>query len=71
MTGISPVMQAKFESVPADWLTRPISPAPEPSEETYEPPYYFFYGTLTRPDVLKGVLNLEDEPMLRRAKVVG
>ncbi len=35
----------------------------------YEPIYYFFYGTLMKPDILKGVLSLQTEPILRPAKV--
>lgn len=38
---------------------------------TYEPVYYFFYGTLMKPEILKGVLGLETKPVLRPAKVQG
>lgn len=64
-------MEAKLESVPADWPSRPIPPAQEPAEKTCDPPYYFFYGTLTRPEILKEVLGLEVAPDLRKAKVSG
>jgi hypothetical protein len=38
---------------------------------TDEPAWYFFYGTLMNPDVLKSVLGLDTEPVLRSAKVYG
>ncbi|KAK3902361.1 hypothetical protein C8A05DRAFT_33951 [Staphylotrichum tortipilum] len=46
---------------------------PKPQPYIYEPHYYFFYGTLMKPDVLKGVLGLPSsvEPVLRPAKVYG
>ncbi|KAL2173938.1 uncharacterized protein P884DRAFT_264383 [Thermothelomyces heterothallicus CBS 202.75] len=43
----------------------------EPQPYTYEPVWYFFYGTLMKPDVLKSVLGLDTEPVLRSAKVYG
>lgn len=59
------------------------NPNPNPStcitdlsaEESERPPplpaYYFFYGTLTEPDVLKGILDIEDEAVLRSAQITG
>ncbi|KAI0392850.1 hypothetical protein F5Y17DRAFT_434921 [Xylariaceae sp. FL0594] len=35
------------------------------------PEWYFFYGTLTDPKTLKRILDLDEEPVLRPAKVVG
>lgn len=53
--------------MPAGYLSE--RQAPEPY--VYEPIYYFFYGTLMKPNILKGVLNLQTEPILRPAKVYG
>lgn len=38
---------------------------------SYHPIFYFFYGTLTKPETLKHVLDIDQEPVLRPAKVVG
>lgn len=40
-------------------------------DKPYRPIFYFFYGTLTKPNILKQVLGLKDEPKLRPAKVFG
>ncbi|KAK3309475.1 uncharacterized protein B0T15DRAFT_515617 [Chaetomium strumarium] len=40
-------------------------------EAPFEPMYYFFYGTLMKPDILKAVLGPETTPLLRTAKVYG
>ncbi|KAI3337077.1 hypothetical protein HD806DRAFT_26414 [Xylariaceae sp. AK1471] len=40
-------------------------------EKPIEPVWYFFYGTLTDPAILKHILDLEEEPLLRPAKVIG
>jgi gamma-glutamylcyclotransferase (GGCT)/AIG2-like uncharacterized protein YtfP len=40
-------------------------------EEPTKPLWYFFYGTLTKPEILKHVLSLDEEPLLRPAKVIG
>ncbi|KAH6983433.1 hypothetical protein BKA56DRAFT_583695 [Ilyonectria sp. MPI-CAGE-AT-0026] len=61
---------AKLASAPDDWLSQPIEVA-EPTPYKYESIYYFFYGTLMRPDIIKGVLDLDADPVLREAKVVG
>jgi hypothetical protein len=37
----------------------------------YQPVYYFFYGTLTQPETLKRILDLKEEPLLRKAQIVG
>ncbi|KAK3938518.1 poly polymerase [Diplogelasinospora grovesii] len=61
---------AKLESAPADWLSRPVEIS-KLAPYRYEPTYYFFYGTLTQPHILKGVLDLKSDPELRPAKVIG
>jgi hypothetical protein len=33
--------------------------------------YYFFYGTLVKPDILRGVLSLESDPTTRPATLYG
>ncbi|KAF4996808.1 hypothetical protein FGRMN_4284 [Fusarium graminum] len=61
---------AKLESAPEDWVASiPMVADAEPYR--YKPLYYFFYGTLANTDMLKGVLDLSDEPELRQAKIVG
>lgn len=55
--------------MPADYLTRPID---KPLlEKPYKPIYYFFYGTLTQSKILRHVLDLQEEPVLRPAKLIG
>ncbi|KAI9899428.1 hypothetical protein N3K66_005889 [Trichothecium roseum] len=36
-----------------------------------EPRWYFFYGTLTKPHILRHVIDLEEEPQFRPARIVG
>lgn len=64
----SPYLQ-KLKSAPPDHFpnvdTTPIQPQP------YEPSYYFFYGTLTKPNILKEIIGLPEEPIFRPAKIVG
>jgi hypothetical protein len=48
-----------------------LSQRPKPPSFVYEPVYYFFYGTLMKPRILKDVLGLEAEPALRAARVSG
>ncbi|KAF4989728.1 hypothetical protein FDECE_14610 [Fusarium decemcellulare] len=62
---------AKLESAPEDWVSQIPATPPETEPYRYEPVYYFFYGTLVQPDMLKEVLGLTEEPELREAKVVG
>ncbi|KAI1141979.1 hypothetical protein F5Y05DRAFT_422248 [Hypoxylon sp. FL0543] len=50
------------------WKTTAIASA---SPRKYAPKTYFFYGTLTRPEILKQVLDLDYEPIMRPAKIVG
>ncbi len=54
--------------MPANYLSERQE---EPQPYKYEPTWYFFYGSLTKPDILKGVLGLQTEPVLRPAKVYG
>ncbi|KAK2604351.1 hypothetical protein N8I77_007290 [Diaporthe amygdali] len=59
-----------LKSMPADGKpSRSIGKAL--MEEPYKPKYYFFYGTLTQPDILKHILDLQEEPVLRPAKITG
>lgn len=62
----SPYLE-KLASMPENYVFR----IPEAPPYVYEPIYYFFYGTLTNPDVLKKVLGLEADPVLRSAKIIG
>lgn len=55
--------------MPADYLARPVV---EPTlNQPYKPVYYFFYGTLTEPKILSHILDLEQPPVLRPAKLIG
>ncbi|TRX96985.1 hypothetical protein FHL15_002291 [Xylaria flabelliformis] len=40
-------------------------------DEPIKPEWYFFYGTLAKPDILKHILDLQEEPLLRPAKIIG
>jgi hypothetical protein len=40
-------------------------------DEPVKPAWYFFYGTLADLKILKHILDLEEEPFLRPAKVIG
>ncbi|KAH6839567.1 hypothetical protein B0I37DRAFT_237109 [Chaetomium sp. MPI-CAGE-AT-0009] len=66
VTRPSPYLE-KLASMPENYVFR----MPEPPPYTYEPIYYFFYGTLTNPNILKEVLGLETDPVLRTAKIIG
>ncbi|KAJ8131970.1 hypothetical protein O1611_g1650 [Lasiodiplodia mahajangana] len=48
-------------------FTNKISYAPKVDE----PAWYFFYGTLTKPEILKHILDLHEEPLMRPAKIIG
>lgn len=58
------------ESTRADSLKRLIE-RPLVDEQPYKPVYYFFYGTLTQPKILSHILDLEEQPVLRPAKLTG
>jgi hypothetical protein len=60
---------AQLQSAPKDYLS--TIPKIQYQAPVYEPVYYFFYGTLTQPETLKRILDLEEEPVLRRAQIVG
>ncbi|KAI1150027.1 hypothetical protein F4825DRAFT_463669 [Nemania diffusa] len=40
-------------------------------DEPIKPAWYFFYGTLANPEILKHILDLQEEPLLRPAKIIG
>ncbi|KAH8163961.1 hypothetical protein CIB48_g4282 [Xylaria polymorpha] len=40
-------------------------------DEPFKPVWYFFYGTLAKPEILKHILDLQKEPWLRPAKIIG
>ncbi|KAI0888577.1 uncharacterized protein GGS22DRAFT_184156 [Annulohypoxylon maeteangense] len=50
------------------WITTTTDLA---SPTRYTPTVYFFYGTLTRPDILKRILDLDHDPVMRPAKIIG
>ncbi|KAM0812047.1 putative gamma-glutamylcyclotransferase [Seiridium cardinale] len=60
---------ASLEAAGGDFMETAFDMQIEP--EPYRPIFYFFYGTLTRPEVLKQVLGIEEEPTLRPAKALG
>jgi hypothetical protein len=57
----------KLASMPESYLLE----RPKPQPYVFQPIYYIFYGTLMKPDILKGVLDLETDVVLRDAKVYG
>ncbi|KAK0732464.1 hypothetical protein B0T21DRAFT_412639 [Apiosordaria backusii] len=59
--------------MPSDYLTNLPPPIPEDLLTAYEPTYFFFYGTLTQPKILKSVLNLPEDsaPILLPASITG
>ncbi|KAE8136588.1 hypothetical protein BDV38DRAFT_249301 [Aspergillus pseudotamarii] len=59
---------AMLQSAPPDYLLQREEPREYPPAF---PVYYFFYGTLTKPTQLQRIIDLEDEPKLRRAEVIG
>ena len=61
--------EAKLRSAPPDYLTN--IPNVQYQAPVYQPVYYFFYGTLTQPEILKRILDLKEEPVLRKAQIVG
>lgn len=54
----------------ADSLKRLIE-RPLVDGQPYQPIHYFFYGTLTQPKILRHILDLEEQPVLRPAKLTG
>ncbi|KAH8812204.1 hypothetical protein F5884DRAFT_305108 [Xylogone sp. PMI_703] len=61
----------KLRSAPPDWFYQ--SSNPPPLVDIFDLPKgpYFFYGTLMDPKMLAQILDLDHEPTLRPAKVVG
>lgn len=58
-----------LQSAPSDYLTNlegAIRDPPPPFPE-----YYFFYGTLKTPQNLKRILDLQEEPQMRKAQIIG
>lgn len=51
--------------------TTPTAQADRDSLETFNPRYYFFYGTLMDADVLQAVTEVEEYPILHEATVSG
>ncbi|KAK4172034.1 hypothetical protein QBC36DRAFT_338791 [Triangularia setosa] len=64
---------SQLASMPSDYLTNLPSPLSEELLTAYEPAYFFFYGTLTQPHILKSVLNLPEhsEPVFLPAFITG
>ncbi len=62
---------AKLQSAPENWLSAPVESPAKPRPVLYGPSHYFFYGTLTQPEILKRILDLDVEPELRPARVLG
>lgn len=69
-----------YESSPSPYIEKVASaqpnyllnmPATSFKPETYKPTWYFFYGTLARPDTLRHILGLQTSPAMRKAQVEG
>lgn len=62
---------SKLKAAPPDYFFRP--PSPSKGVDLFAAPTgpYFFYGTLTDPSMIREILELENEPELRPARVVG
>ncbi|KAK2759961.1 hypothetical protein FQN54_002697 [Arachnomyces sp. PD_36] len=58
--------EAKLGSAPPDEPTQSVE-----DDTPSFPEYYFFYGTLRKPSMLQRILELEEEPQLRAAKITG
>ncbi|KAF7160787.1 hypothetical protein CNMCM5623_006381 [Aspergillus felis] len=61
--------QVMLQSAPPDYLTN-LEGATHELPPEY-PVYYFFYGTLTVAANLKRIIDLQEEPRLRKAKIIG
>lgn len=66
--GLTPY-EMMLRSAPADYLTNSEAATHEVPPEY--PVYYFFYGTLTAPATLARILDLPEEPLLRKAQIIG
>lgn len=58
-----------FQSAPPDFFTN-LEPHRRDTSGSF-PLHYFFYGTLTKPENLKRILDLEEEPQMRKAQISG
>lgn len=58
----------KLASAPASFWTQPEVRSEPPA---FKPTYYFFYGTLTKPEILLHILDLEEPPRLVPASING
>lgn len=63
--------EVMLRSAPPDYLTNLEGATQEHELPPEYPVYYFFYGTLTIPSTLKRIIDLREEPILRKAKVIG
>lgn len=61
--------EVMLQSAPPDYLTNIQEPIRELPPRY--PMSYFFYGTLTNPATLQRILDLHDEPKLRKADIIG
>lgn len=66
--GLTPY-EVKLRSAPPDYLTNFEGDLCELPPEY--PVYYFFYGTLTAPATLQRIIDLPEEPKMRKAKLIG
>ncbi|KAH7041531.1 uncharacterized protein B0I36DRAFT_215642, partial [Microdochium trichocladiopsis] len=63
------VYLASLKAVGPDYFKQSVeTPVREPPAG---PTWYFFHGTLTNPQVLKHILDLQEEPVLRPATIIG
>ncbi|KAN0073374.1 hypothetical protein V8E54_008594 [Elaphomyces granulatus] len=61
--------EVMLRSAPPDYLTNLEGTTRELPPEY--PVYYFFYGTLTAATNLKRIIDLQEEPRLRKAQLIG
>lgn len=61
--------EVMLRSAPPDYLTN-LEGATRELPPEY-PVYYFFYGTLTAAANLKRIMDLQEEPRLRKAQLIG
>ncbi|EAQ88726.1 predicted protein [Chaetomium globosum CBS 148.51] len=52
----------KVAAVPNQPTIQAAPPSDGPNPPPFQPTYYFFYGTLTKPHILQGVLGLDSAP---------
>ncbi|KAI0411729.1 hypothetical protein F5X98DRAFT_367818 [Xylaria grammica] len=63
------VYLASLEAARPDFMDTPVYVLMQ--DKPLKPMRYFFYGTLTKPEILKHILDLREEPLLRPAKITG